>query len=325
MTPVSPIRRWLIVCALCLLAGCEWSALLDSEDDTDGGTDDGDTPGVDVGVAGMAMAPSSSDFISTDNFLRNRLATSAGIRTTAFIDHRAYAARAGLDLRPTRLRMFAVPSQAAPPIQAEPLAGLDLPQKMLVYGQADDDVTVAFNGADYLRARHGLSGRNEALEAMDDLLTTLAQDTAGNAVETLGSAAGVSRGAGIVIRDSNSDFTTTVARLRGAINANPELALLDVVDHQTNAASVGLGIDPNALFVFGNPELGTPLMQAAGSMAIDLPQKMLVYQTEAGEVRVAYNDPVYLAARHGIDDEDAIVQIDSALDDLATAAASGSP
>ncbi len=324
MTPVSLVRRWLIVFALCLLAGCEWSSLLDGEDETDGGADNGDTPGVDVGVAGLATAPSSRDFNGTDNILRDMLATGADTRLVAAVDHRANAADVGLDLRPTRVTLFAVPSQAAPLIETEPLAGLDLPQKMLVYSDTDDDVTVAFNDPEYLRARHGLSDRDEALEAMDDLLTTLAQDAAGNAVAARGSTSGVSRGEGIVIRDSDSSFAATVTRLRDAININPDLALVDVVDHQANAARVGLGIDPNALFVFGNPQLGTPLMQAAGTMAIDLPQKMLVYQTEAGEVRVAYNDPAYLAARHAIDDEEAIGQIESALDELAAAAA-GSP
>jgi uncharacterized protein (DUF302 family) len=73
--------------------------------------------------------------------------------------------------------------------------------------------------------------------------------------------------------------------------------------------------------IFGNPKLGTPLMQQAQTLAIDLPQKMLVYQTETGEVFVAYNDPLYLAKRHNVSESrEEFARIASALKILAETA-----
>ena len=81
------------------------------------------------------------------------------------------------------------------------------------------------------------------------------------------------------------------------------MTLLATVDHAANAASVDRELPPTTLFVFGNPDVGTPLMRAARSVAIDLPQKLLVW-ADGSAVRVSYNDPTYLADGHGIDGQD---------------------
>jgi uncharacterized protein (DUF302 family) len=52
--------------------------------------------------------------------------------------------------------------------------------------------------------------------------------------------------------------------------------------------------------VFGNPAAGTPLMHAAQPAGIDLPLKALVWQDADGTVRLTYNDPMWIAARHGL-------------------------
>ena len=103
--------------------------------------------------------------------------------------------------------------------------------------------------------------------------------------------------------------------------SNPNLEIAAEVDHQSNAQSVGLQLRPTRLIVFGNPALGTPLMQASQTIGIDLPQKMLVYEDATGQVFVAYNDPGYLAERHGVPASlDEIGQIRTALGQLAESA-----
>jgi len=71
------------------------------------------------------------------------------------------------------------------------------------------------------------------------------------------------------------------------------------IDHEAGAAEAGMSLRPTEVLIFGNPKGGTPLMQAAQTMGIDLPLKALVYQDEAGKTWIAYNDPRWLAARHG--------------------------
>ena len=73
-----------------------------------------------------------------------------------------------------------------------------------------------------------------------------------------------------------------------------------LVDHSGEAAKVGLVMRPTKLLVFGSPKAGTPLMQAAPTVAIDLPLKALFWQDADGKVWLTYNDPAYLQQRHGI-------------------------
>lgn len=72
------------------------------------------------------------------------------------------------------------------------------------------------------------------------------------------------------------------------------------IDHQAGAVKTGNKLRETSLLIFGNPRIGTPLMQCKQSLAIDLPQKMLAWQDEQGQVWLGYNDPLYLAKRHGI-------------------------
>ena len=88
----------------------------------------------------------------------------------------------------------------------------------------------------------------------------------------------------------------TADRLKAELQARG-LTLFAQIDH---AAGAGLALRPTELFVFGNAKGGTPLMQAAQTIGIDLPLKALVWQDEAGDCWFSYNDPAWLAERHGV-------------------------
>jgi uncharacterized protein (DUF302 family) len=79
------------------------------------------------------------------------------------------------------------------------------------------------------------------------------------------------------------------------------------IDHAAGATAVGLGLNPTDLLIFGNAKGGTPLMQAKQTVGIDLPLKILVWQDAAGQTWVSYNDPHWLAKRHGIEATSAAV------------------
>ena len=80
------------------------------------------------------------------------------------------------------------------------------------------------------------------------------------------------------------------------------------VNHAAAASSIGQELRPTELLIFGNPQAGTPLMQSQQTMALDLPQKMLVWEDANSQVWVSHNDPAYLAQRHGIDDCNELVE-----------------
>ncbi len=70
------------------------------------------------------------------------------------------------------------------------------------------------------------------------------------------------------------------------------------INHADGAARVGKTLRPTELVIFGNPKVGTPLMLCSQSIAIDLPQKALIWQDANGEVWLSYNDPAFLQLRH---------------------------
>jgi uncharacterized protein (DUF302 family) len=104
---------------------------------------------------------------------------------------------------------------------------------------------------------------------------------------------------GIVTLASRHSVDQTIRRLEETLSAKG-VKLFALVDHSGEAERAGMQMPPTKLLVFGNPKAGTPLMIAAPSIAIDLPLKLLVWEDANGKVWIAYNDPNYLQARHGL-------------------------
>lgn len=111
---------------------------------------------------------------------------------------------------------------------------------------------------------------------------------------------------GIVNIKSNHSVETTVERL-STILSDKGIRVFASIDHAAGARSAGLEIRPTHVVIFGNPKVGTLLMQCAQQVAIDLPQKALIYQDQAGQVWLSYNDPDYLGKRHQISGCDAVL------------------
>ncbi len=122
---------------------------------------------------------------------------------------------------------------------------------------------------------------------------------------------------GLVIKESPHSVEETERRFVGILEERG-LNVFATVDHAQNAEGAGLDLQPTRVVIFGNPKLGTPLMQCSQSIAIDLPQKMLIWEDEAGQVQIAYNDPRYLGGRHqlGACGNEVIQQVAGALDNL---------
>jgi uncharacterized protein (DUF302 family) len=90
------------------------------------------------------------------------------------------------------------------------------------------------------------------------------------------------------------------------------------IDHAAAAKEAGMTLAPTEVLIFGNPKGGTPLMQAAQTLGIDLPLKALVWQDEASKTWIGYNDPRWLARRHGVTGHDQ--QLDGMTNALAAVA-----
>ena len=104
---------------------------------------------------------------------------------------------------------------------------------------------------------------------------------------------------GLITLKSSFGPEETMKRLEAEVKARG-LTVFAHVDHAAGAAAVGLSLRPTDLLIFGNAKGGTPLMQQAQTVGIDLPLKALVWQDEAGTTFLSYNDPAYLTQRHGL-------------------------
>lgn len=125
---------------------------------------------------------------------------------------------------------------------------------------------------------------------------------------------------GLISIKSSHDVQRTADRLENTLREKGMTVFIRI-NHAEGAQKVGKKLRPTELVVFGNPKVGTPLMQCSQSVAIDLPQKALIWEDEAGHVWFSYNDPRYLAKRHGITEcVNVIKKIEKALSNFAHAA-----
>lgn len=104
---------------------------------------------------------------------------------------------------------------------------------------------------------------------------------------------------GLTTMVSNFAAKETMDRLEAEVKAKG-MTVFARIDHAAGAAEVGLPLRPTELLIFGNAKAGTPLMQANQAIGIDLPLKALVFEDAAGKVWLSYNDPRWLAQRHGL-------------------------
>lgn len=125
---------------------------------------------------------------------------------------------------------------------------------------------------------------------------------------------------GVIRIKSMHSVTETVDKLESALTSKG-MKIFKRVSHSSGAAKVGLELRPTELLLFGNPKVGTPLMQCQQLAALDLPQKALVYEDKNGRVWFAYNDPKYIAKRHKITGcDDVVNKISKALANFSEAA-----
>jgi uncharacterized protein (DUF302 family) len=104
---------------------------------------------------------------------------------------------------------------------------------------------------------------------------------------------------GLITLSSRYPASDTVERLLAAL-AKRNMTVFARIDHAAGAAGAGLELRPTEVVIFGTPKGGTALMQDRQSAGIDLPLKALVWEDADGKVWLSYNDPAWIAQRHGL-------------------------
>lgn len=132
------------------------------------------------------------------------------------------------------------------------------------------------------------------------------------AVTTVGAA----KASDLVKKLSPHSVAVTIDRLEEALAAK-EITIVARVDHAASATKLDMALRPTTLLIFGNPALGTPLMQQNQEAGLSLPMKVLAWRDAAGQVWLGYQPPRAIAAAHGLDPaQDAIATMTKALDTL---------
>jgi len=127
-------------------------------------------------------------------------------------------------------------------------------------------------------------------------------------------------GNGLISIKSNHNVKSTTDKLVNVLEKKG-MTVFARINHTEGAQKVGKVLRPTELVIFGNPKVGTPLMQCQQSVAIDLPQKALIWEDEKGMVWLSYNDPTYIAKRHNLKQcEQVIAKISKALSNFSFAA-----
>ena len=133
--------------------------------------------------------------------------------------------------------------------------------------------------------------------------------------------AAVAAGEGMISVKSAHSVDATADRLESILGAKG-MTVFARIDHAAGAKKAGKTLLPTELVVFGNPKVGTPLMLCSRSIAIDLPQKALIWEDAAGDTWISYNDPQFLKLRHGTEGCDEVFKkVAMALGNFSKAAA----
>ncbi len=131
------------------------------------------------------------------------------------------------------------------------------------------------------------------------------------------------KGAFLETVETQNDVPTAVAKLVAVIKAK-ELTHFQTIDHAKNAKDVGLRLKPETVVIFGNPKMGTKLMECNPSMGLDLPLRILFSTDYEGKTTITYTNPEYWSLKHNIKDKKCLGIIKKAhiaMQNLAQAAA----
>jgi len=242
----------------------------------------------------LMISESKYGFDSTVSRLEAQLSQQDKISIFAKIEHHKNAEKADLKLSEKTVFIFGNPKQGSLLMQMDQVTGLDLPLKMLVYKEGDKTI-ITYSSTNYLKKRYELK-KAKNLKNTERALKEIASKVSGSKVKKSGKFL-LDKHQGIKSEISEFDFETTYKRLVSAIEDNPNLNIFSEIDHFKNGENVAIGLRPTRLIVFGNPKIGTPIMQESAKIALELPVKILVWRDEAGVVKISYNDPAFLAER----------------------------
>jgi len=240
-----------------------------------------------------------------------------GFKVIADVDHAASATKVDLALRPTRTLIFGNPLGGTKLMQQDQAIGLDLPLKILLWEDENGKTNVSYYNGTTLTGRYGITEPQAVIEKVNGALAGFSnklEETKTNTITSIKDQ--------LISKKSIHNADSTFTKLKEIITSKG-LTIMAEVPHDKAAASVDLELRPTRLLIFGNPKVGTLLMQSEQKIGIDLPLKVLVHENEQEETYVSYFNASFLASRYGITDKaEVVAKVNGALDGITNAVVS---
>jgi uncharacterized protein (DUF302 family) len=228
-----------------------------------------------------------------------------GFDIVLIVNHTDAAKSVGLELRPTQVIYARQPRILERlTLKRSDTVGIDLPLKFLVYEDENGEIQDTSNPVGYLVDRHDIKPKDFLLRWLQRRVNQFGKPASGL----------------VTIKSSQSLADTVdslIAEIESRAGAGFRIPLvLDFTedDRDRNKHRHRGKLPQQVLIVFGNPNVGTPLMQADQLIGLDLPQEYLVWEHRDGRVHITWNDPFFIAARYNIQGENGrLAAIDAAL------------
>ena len=121
------------------------------------------------------------------------------------------------------------------------------------------------------------------------------------------------------VKTSSCSVDVTVKHIKNIVKSKG-LSVFAMINHHGNAKAVDMKLNESKMVIFGNPRLGTSLMQQDMLVGLDLPIRILVYMDTDGKVKMAYRDGSWLENKHILNAPKKIKKLNNAMDKITTKA-----
>ena len=118
-----------------------------------------------------------------------------------------------------------------------------------------------------------------------------------------------------IIKKSNHSVSNTVSKIETILKSKG-MTIFATINHQEGAKKIGLTMNQAQVIIFGNPKVGTKLMNIDIKSALDLPLKILVYNDNSGQTNIQYLDPRKLNNRYELNNAKVLTKMANALNKI---------
>lgn len=123
----------------------------------------------------------------------------------------------------------------------------------------------------------------------------------------------------IILKNSDKSVEATMDKLQNIVVKNG-FTVFALIDHQAGADKVRMKLPPSKEIIFGNPKMGTQLMQEKMTVGLDLPVRVLVFQDNELNTKIAYRDGSWLGTEHNLTEQKLLNRMNFTLDNMTTEA-----